>query len=44
MDENAELQQFSQDLLQEVIANSDNEEDGGLFPEEIFHAERRPLV
>lgn len=36
MDENAELQQFSQDLLQEVIANSDNEEDGGLFPEEIF--------
>lgn len=36
MDENAELQQFSQDLLQEVIANSDNEEDEGLFPEEIF--------
>jgi hypothetical protein len=36
MDENAELQQFSQDLLQEVIANSDYEEDEGLFPEEIF--------
>jgi len=36
MDENAELQQFAADLLQEVIANSDAEEDEGLFREEIF--------
>jgi hypothetical protein len=36
MDENAELQQFAADLLQEVIANSDTEEDEGLFREEIF--------
>jgi len=36
MDENVELQQFTADLLQEVIASSDVEEDGGLFREEIF--------
>ena len=34
MDENAELQQFAEDLLQEIIANSDNEETGGLFRED----------
>ena len=36
MDENAELQQFAEDLLQEIIANSDNEETGGLFREDEF--------
>jgi hypothetical protein len=36
MDENAELQQFAEDLLQEVIASPDAEEDVGLFREEIF--------
>ena len=36
MDENIELQQFSADLLQGVIASSDAEDDEGLFREEIF--------
>ena len=36
MDENVELQQFTSDLLQEVIIKSDIEEEEGLFREEIF--------